>query len=51
MRTGKGTYTFTTDTLPDKAGIDPLLLLVDQVAGRQSREGDGSVRSSCKKLV
>ena len=30
--TGKGgEYTFATDTLPDKAGIDPLLLLVDRV--------------------
>jgi len=30
--TGKnGTYTFTTDTLPDKAGIDPRLLLIDRV--------------------
>jgi aminopeptidase N len=31
MATGKAAYTFTTDTLPDKAGIDPLLLLVDRV--------------------
>jgi aminopeptidase N len=31
MTSGKGTYTFTTDVLPDKAGIDPLLLLVDRV--------------------
>jgi ABC-2 type transport system permease protein len=31
MTAGKGTYTFITDTLPDKAGIDPLLLLVDRV--------------------
>jgi ABC-2 type transport system permease protein len=30
--TGKGgTYTFQTDSLPDKAGIDPLLMLVDRV--------------------
>jgi ABC-2 type transport system permease protein len=30
--TGKGgTYTFTTDEKPDKAGVDPLLLLVDRV--------------------
>jgi ABC-2 type transport system permease protein len=30
--TGKqGTYTFTTDQKPDKAGIDPLLLLIDRV--------------------
>jgi ABC-2 type transport system permease protein len=30
--TGKtGTYSFVTDSLPDKAGIDPLLLLVDRV--------------------
>lgn len=26
-----GTYTFQTDSLPDKAGIDPLLLLIDRV--------------------
>ena len=25
------TYTFLTDSVPDKAGIDPLLLLVDRV--------------------
>ncbi len=31
MTTGTATYTFTTDRLPDKAGIDPLLLLVDRV--------------------
>ena len=31
MSTGPGTYTFTTDKLPDKAGVDPLLLLVDRV--------------------
>jgi aminopeptidase N len=31
LTTEKSTYTFTTDTLPDKAGIDPLLLLVDRV--------------------
>ena len=30
--TGKGgTYTFVTDTKPDKAGVDPLLLLIDRV--------------------
>ena len=31
MTTGIATYTFTTDQLPDKAGIDPLLLLIDRV--------------------
>ena len=31
MASGKGTYTFTTDELPAKAGIDPLLLLIDRV--------------------
>jgi len=31
MTTGTSAYTFTTDTLPDKAGIDPLLLLVDRL--------------------
>lgn len=30
--TGKnGTYTFVTDSVPDRAGVDPLLLLVDRV--------------------
>jgi hypothetical protein len=31
MKTGTATYTFTTDKLPDKAGIDPLLLLIDRL--------------------
>ncbi|MGH9539576.1 MAG: M1 family aminopeptidase [Terriglobales bacterium] len=31
MATGKSTYSFTTDTVPEKAGIDPLLLLIDRV--------------------
>jgi hypothetical protein len=31
MTTAKNSYSFTTDTLPEKAGIDPLLLLVDRV--------------------
>jgi ABC-2 type transport system permease protein len=31
MQGTHGTYTFSTDSLPDKAGIDPLLLLVDRV--------------------
>jgi len=31
MTTGKATYSFTTDEKPDKAGIDPLLLLIDRV--------------------
>jgi len=31
MTTGISSYTFTTDQLPDKAGIDPMLLLVDRV--------------------
>jgi hypothetical protein len=26
-----GTYTFVTGSMPDKAGIDPLLLLIDRV--------------------
>ena len=30
--TGKGaTYTLLTDSIPDKAGVDPLLLLIDRV--------------------
>jgi ABC-2 type transport system permease protein len=31
MHSGKAAYTFVTDTVPDKAGIDPLLLLIDRV--------------------
>lgn len=31
MKTGTCNYTFTTDRAPDKAGIDPLALLVDRV--------------------
>lgn len=31
MKTGKAVYTFTTDKLPEKAGIDPLSLLVDRM--------------------
>jgi aminopeptidase N len=31
MKTGPATYTFITDTQPDKAGIDPLDLLVDRM--------------------
>jgi len=31
MTTARNHYQFVTDTLPDKAGIDPLLLLVDRV--------------------
>jgi len=31
ITTARNSYSFTTDTLPEKAGIDPLLLLVDRV--------------------
>ena len=31
MKSGPGTYTFTVDEAPDKAGIDPFLLLVDRI--------------------
>jgi ABC-type transport system involved in multi-copper enzyme maturation permease subunit len=31
MTNAKGTYTFTVDQKPDKAGIDPLLLLIDRI--------------------
>jgi len=31
MNTGQSNYTFTVDELPDKAGIDPLLLLIDRI--------------------
>ncbi len=31
MKSGAGTYTFVTDELPERAGIDPLALLIDRV--------------------
>ena len=31
MKSGPGTYTFTVDERPDKAGIDPFLLLIDRI--------------------
>jgi ABC-2 type transport system permease protein len=31
MKSGAATYTFTVDEAPDKAGIDPFLLLIDRV--------------------
>jgi hypothetical protein len=31
MKSGAGTYTFTVNEVPDKAGIDPFLLLVDRI--------------------
>jgi aminopeptidase N len=31
MTKSRGTYTFTVDEVPEKAGIDPLLLLVDRI--------------------
>lgn len=31
MKSGPATYTFTVDEAPDKAGIDPFLLLIDRV--------------------
>jgi ABC-2 type transport system permease protein len=31
MTSGKATYSFSTDEMPAKAGIDPLLLLIDRV--------------------
>ena len=33
MTNAKGTYTYTVDQKPDKAGIDPLLLLIDRIPG------------------
>jgi hypothetical protein len=39
--TGKnGTYTFVTDAIPDKAGVDPLLLLVDRVPDDNMKKVD-----------
>ncbi len=39
--TGKnGTYTFVTDTLPDKAGVDPLLLLIDRIPDDNMKKVD-----------
>ncbi len=31
MNSGRATYTFTVDRAPDKAGIDPFLLLIDRI--------------------
>ena len=31
MKSGEGAYTFTVDEAPDKAGIDPFLLLIDRI--------------------
>jgi hypothetical protein len=31
MKSGKGQYTFTVDQEPEKAGIDPMRLLIDRL--------------------
>jgi ABC-2 type transport system permease protein len=38
MTKSSGTYTFTTNAVPDKAGIDPFALLIDRVPERQYEE-------------
>ncbi len=41
--TGKGgSYTFSSDSMPDKAGIDPLLLLVDRVPDDNMKKVDAA---------
>jgi len=34
----KSTYTFTTAELPDEAGIDPFLLLIDRIPDDNTRK-------------
>ena len=46
MTTAKSTYTFTTDTLPEKAGIDPAIAADRSCAGRQPGECYGQIRKS-----
>jgi hypothetical protein len=38
MKGGKCTYNFTVDELPDKAGIDPFLLLIDRVPDDNTKD-------------
>ncbi len=40
MQTGAATYTFTVDEAPDKAGIDPFLLLIDRVPDDNTKTVD-----------
>ena len=37
-----GIYTFVTDTMPDKAGVDPLLLLIDRVPDDNLKKVDNA---------
>ncbi len=37
-----GTYTFVTDAMPDKAGVDPLLLLIDRVPDDNLKKVDNA---------
>jgi hypothetical protein len=40
MKTGGGTYTFTVNEAPDKAGIDPFLLLIDRIPDDNTKSVD-----------
>jgi ABC-2 type transport system permease protein len=40
MKSGPGTYTFTVDETPDKAGIDPFLLLIDRIPDDNTKTVD-----------
>jgi hypothetical protein len=40
MTSGPGTYTFTVDEAPDKAGIDPFLLLIDRIPDDNTKNVD-----------
>jgi len=40
MKSGPGTYTFTVDEAPDKAGIDPFLLLIDRIPDDNTKTVD-----------
>ena len=40
MKSGAATYTFTVDEAPDKAGIDPFLLLIDRIPDDNTKTVD-----------
>jgi ABC-2 type transport system permease protein len=40
MKSGEGTYNFTVDEAPDKAGIDPFLLLIDRIPDDNTKTVD-----------
>jgi hypothetical protein len=40
MKSGAATYTFSVDEAPDKAGIDPFLLLIDRIPDDNTKTVD-----------